>query len=88
MTNVMLYRYSEKLNRACYFAGAEAPRTYIDMAGRAVNHGLDTSDIGFPGSVGTSVRVGNLNPKRYTFSAEITFCHLLHLLRIYITLVF
>ena len=44
-------------------------------AGLAFYDCLHTHYIGFPGSVGTSVRVRNLNPKRYAFSAEITFCH-------------
>ena len=58
-----------------YFIGTQAPGAGINAAGLAVYDCLHTHYIGFPGSVGTSVRVRNLNPKRYAFSAEITFCH-------------
>ena len=58
-----------------HFIGTQAPGAGINAAGLAVYDCLHTHYIGFPGSVGTSVRVRNLNPKRYAFSAEITFCH-------------
>lgn len=40
---------------------------------------LDCSDVGFPLSVGLAVRVRNFKSERYTFSADITLCHILHL---------
>ncbi len=40
-----------------------------------VNNSLYPSYVGFPGSVGTSVGVGNLDTKAYAFSANITFSH-------------
>ena len=37
--------------------------------------GLNALNIGLPSSVGTSVRMGNLNSKSDTFSADVAFSH-------------
>ena len=59
--------------------GTEASCTDVDMAGRAVNDCLHALYVGLPGTVGTSVGVGDLNAKRYTLAANIALCQLLHL---------
>ena len=45
------------------------------MLGAAVYDGLDALHIGLPGTVGTSVGVGNLDTKGYILVAKLTFCH-------------
>ena len=49
------------------------------MAGSTVNDGLDPLYIGLPGSVGTSVGVGNLDTKGNALTTIITLRHSLHL---------
>ena len=49
------------------------------MAGSSIDNGLDPLDIGLPGTVGTSVGVGNLNTKGYALATKITLRHSLHL---------
>ena len=46
----------------------------------AVNNCFHTLYIGFPGPVGSSVRVGYLDAESDTFSTDIAFSHGLHLL--------
>ena len=50
------------------------------MARRTVDNRLDALDVGLPRAVGSSVRVGNLNPKRDALAADTALCHWLHLL--------
>ena len=50
------------------------------MAGRSVNNCLDASYVGLPGSVRSSVGVGNLNTKGNALAADVAFSHGLHLL--------
>ena len=56
-------------------AGAEAPSTYVDMAGSTVDQSLYATNVRLPGSIGTTVRVGNLNTKGHTLIANIALCH-------------
>ena len=49
------------------------------MAGSSIDNGLDPLYIGLPGTVGTSVGMGNLNTKGYALATKITLRHLLHL---------
>ena len=49
------------------------------MAGSSIDNSLDPLDVGLPGTVGTSVGVGNLNTKGYALATKITLSHLLHL---------
>ena len=60
--------------------GAEASGTSVHMARSTVNNSLNALDVGLPGSVGTSVRVGNLNTEGNTLATIITLSHSLHLL--------
>ena len=57
----------------------EASGTSIHMAGSTVNDGLDPLYIGLPGSVGTSVGVGNLDTEGNALTTIITLRHSLHL---------
>ena len=49
------------------------------MAGSSVNDSLDPLHIGLPGTVGTSVGVGDLNTKSHALATKITLRHTLHL---------
>ena len=60
--------------------GTEATGTSVHMARSTVHNGLNPLNIGLPGSVGTSVGVGNLDTKGNALAAIITLCHTLHLL--------
>ena len=48
------------------------------MARSTVDNGLDPLHIGLPGTVGTSVGVGDLDTKGYALTAKITLRHTLH----------
>ena len=69
----------EKSDSTLDLIGAEASGTSVHMAGSSVNDSLDPLHIGLPGTVGTSVGMGNLNTKGYALATKITFRHLLHL---------
>ena len=58
----------------------EASGTSVHMARSTVHNGLNTLYIGLPGSVGTSVGVGNLDTEGNTLTTIITLRHSLHLL--------
>ena len=60
--------------------GTEASGTSVHMARSTVNDGLNTLHIGLPGTIGTSVGVGDLDTEGYALTAEITLRHTLHLL--------
>ena len=62
--------------------GTQASGTNIYMAGRTINHCLDALDIGLPRTIGTSVGVGNLDPKGNALVAKLAFSHPLHLLAV------
>ena len=52
------------------------------MAGRTVDDSLDALDIGLPGTIGTTVRVGNSDTESHTLVAKLALCHPLHLLAV------
>ena len=62
--------------------GTQAPGTNIHMARRTVDNSLDTFHIGLPGTIGTSVRVGDFDAKGHTLIAKLAFSHPLHLLAV------
>ena len=70
---------NERSNRSLDLVGTEASGTCVHMAGSSIDNGLDPLDIGLPGTVGTSVGVGNLNTKGYALATKITLRHSLHL---------
>ena len=59
--------------------GTEASCTDVDMAGRTIDDCFHALHVGRPGSVGTSVRVRDLDAERNTLAAKIALCQLLHL---------
>ena len=69
-----------KLDSPFDLVGTEASGTSIHMARSSVNNGLDPLHIGLPGTVGTSVGVGNLDTEGNTLATIITLRHSLHLL--------
>ena len=52
------------------------------MARSTVNNSLNALDVGLPGSVGTSVGVGDLNTEGNALATIITLSHSLHLLTV------
>ena len=46
----------------------------------AVHDSLHALDVGLPGAIGTTVRVGNLDPESDALTADITFGHVINLL--------
>lgn len=72
--------YPRSSDSACNFAGTKATSTCINSLRRAVHYSLDPFDVGLPGSVGTSVRMGNLDAERHILTAIFAFCHVSHLL--------
>ena len=69
-------------DRSGDFTGTHTPGTNIYMAGGTVHDCLHTLHIGLPGTVGTPMRVGDLNAERYALVAELALCHPLHLLAV------
>ena len=63
------------LHSAGDLTAAQAASACINMLGTSVHNGLDALHIGFPSTVRTYVRMGNLNTKGYTLVAKLTFCH-------------
>ena len=76
----MGFYYVCDLDRSGNFAGTQTPGTNIYMAGRAVNNCLNALHIGLPGTIGTPVRVRDLNAEGYALVAELALSHPLHLL--------
>ena len=74
--NLFAWRSDGPLN----LVGTEASGTSVHMARSTVDNSLDPLYIGLPGSVGTSVGVGNHNTKGNTLATIITLRHSLHLL--------
>ena len=76
------------LNRSGDLTGAHTPGTNIHMAGGTVDDRLHPLHIGLPRTIGTPVRVGNLDAEGHALVAEFAFGHVAYLLamRIYETL--
>ena len=68
--------------RADNLAAAQAASADVNMLGASVHDGLDALHIGLPCTVGSSVRMGDLNAERNALAADIALCHQLHLLAI------
>ena len=71
-----------RLDCTGHIAGAETPCTDVYMARSTIDNCLNTLHIGLPCTIGTPMRVGDLNTERYTLIAELTLCHPLHLLAV------
>ena len=70
------------LDRAGNFTGTQAPGTNIHMARRTIDQSLNALYIGLPGTIGTTMRVGNLDTKGNALIAELALSHPLHLLAV------
>ena len=70
------------LDRAGNFTGTQAPGTNIHMAWRTIDQSLHALDVGLPGTIGTTMRVGNLDTKGNALIAELALSHPLHLLAV------
>ena len=68
--------YLTSSNSSSHLAGTNAAGAGVDVLGRTVHHSLYSSYIGLPGPVGSSMRMGNLNAKSNTLTADIALCHL------------
>ena len=68
--------------RADDLAGTQATGAGVDVLRRTINNRLHAFDVGTEDPVGTPVRMGDLNAELDLFSADIAFCHALHLLTI------
>ena len=62
--------------------GTQAPGTNIHMARRTIDQSLHALDVGLPGTIGTTVRMGHLNTKSHALVAKLALCHPLHLLAV------
>ena len=76
------FRFYQLSDRAGNLTGTQTAGTNIDMAGRTVNDRLDALDIGLPGTIGTTVRVGNSDTESHALVAKLALCHPLHLLAV------
>ena len=81
-SSVRTHRAFHHSDCAGNLTGTQASGTNIYMAGRTINHCLDALDIGLPRTIGTSVGVGNLDPKGNALVAKLAFSHPLHLLAV------
>ena len=66
-------------DRSGNLAGAHAPGADIHVARGTIHDRLDTFHVGLPGTVGTPVRVRDLNAKGHAFAAILALSHPLHL---------
>ena len=73
------------LDCSCYLVGTKASGANTDGLRCAIHHSLNLSEVGFPGSVASSVRVADLNTKHHALTANFTFCHLSYTSQIYKT---
>ena len=73
---LLCYSIERSLDGAGYLAGTNAAGAGVNVLGRTVYHSLNSSYIGLPGPVGSSMRMGNLNAESYTLTADIALCHL------------
>ena len=71
--------FSFSLDRSGNLAGAHAPGADIHVARGTVYDRLDTFHVGLPGTVGTPVRVRDLDAEGHAFAAILALSHPLHL---------
>lgn len=70
------------LDRSGDFTGTHTPGTNIHMAGGTIDDRLHTLHIGLPGTIGTPMRVRDLDAERNALIAELALSHPLHLLAV------
>ena len=61
-------------------AGSKAAGAHMHSLLRAIDVNSDLLDVGIPDSVGSSMRMADVISKMSALAADITFCHLKHLL--------
>lgn len=66
---------SDNSDGSCDLAGAQAARAYVDGLGSTVDDRLYLSDVGLPGSVGLTVRVGDCETELNGLSTNTALCH-------------
>ncbi len=71
--------FAGKSDSTLNLVGTQTSGTSVHMARSTVDNSLYPLHIGLPGTVGTSVGVGNLDTKGYALTAKITLRHSLHL---------
>ena len=71
-----------QLDRSGDLTGTHTPGTNIHMAGGTVDDCLHTLYVGLPGTIGTTMRVGNLDTEGYALIAKLALSHPLHLLAV------
>ena len=69
-----------KLHSAGDLAAAQAASADVNMLGSTVYDGLDALHVRLPSAVRTSVGVADFDTESHILVAELTFCHLKHLL--------
>ena len=74
--------FADESDSTFNLVGTQASCTDVYMARSTVNNSFYALDVGLPSSVGTSMRVRDLNTESHTLAADIALCHLLHLLAI------
>lgn len=70
------FRFRKNLDSSGHFIRTKATGAGVYVAGSAINNRLNTLHIGFPSSIGSSVRVRNLNSERDTLAADIALSHM------------
>lgn len=55
--------------------GTQAAGAGVNTLGSTIHNCSYAADIGFPGSVGTTMGVGNLNAESDVLAANLTLCH-------------
>ena len=63
-------------------AGTHTPGTNIHMAGGTIDDCLHALHIGLPGTIGTTMRVRDLDTEGYALVAKFALSHPLHLLAV------
>ena len=81
-SSVRTHRAFHHSDCAGNLTGTQTAGTNIDMAGRTIDDSLHALDVGLPGTIGTTVRVGNSDTERNTLVAKLALCHPLHLLAV------
>ena len=69
-------------DRSGDLTGTHTPGTNIHMAGGTVDNRLHALHIGLPGTIGTPMRVRDLNAESHALVAKLALCHPLHLLAV------
>ena len=71
-----------QLDRSGDLTGTHTPGTNIHMAGGTIDNCLNTLHIGLPGTIGTPMRVRDLDTKGNALVAKLALSHPLHLLAV------